>query len=193
MDSGTALEILIWHPGWMKISRILYRVRQFWDALRYKPLTNGELAPAHSVLTGEEMALFIRLQSSEQAHALRVLRTLQERGETHPDLLTAALLHDVGKSCHPLRLWERVVIVLGKKFFPKSVHTWGRSKPQGWARPFVVASEHPLWGAELSQKAGASPLAVHLIREHQNELPPLEFSTLESQLLSLLQEADHQN
>ena len=177
----------------MKIHRILYRFRQFLEALRRRPLAPGELAPARSVLAKEEMALFVLLQPSEQAHALRVFKTLLEKGETHPDLLTAALLHDVGKSCHPLQLWERVIIVLGKKFFPKSVQTWGCRKPQGWARPFVVASEHPLWGAELSQKAGTSPLAVRLIQEHQNELPFQEFSTLENQLLALLQEADHQN
>jgi hypothetical protein len=193
MDSGATIEILVWHPGWMKAIRILYRVRQFWDALRRKPLTTEELAPTLSVLTEKQMALFTRLQPSEQTHALRVLRTLLEKGETHPDLMTAALLHDIGKSCHPLRLWERVVIVLGKKLFPERLQSWGRGEPRGWARPFVVASEHPLWGAELSQKAGTSPLVVHLIRAHQNELPPKEFSTLENQLLSLLQEADRQN
>ena len=113
--------------------------------------------------------------------------------EKHPDLLTAALLHDVGKSDHPLRLWERVVIVLGKKLFPNHVQAWGRGKPKGWARPFVVASEHPLWGAELSRDVGVSSLAVDLIREHQNEIPTGDENALKNRLLALLQFADHQN
>ena len=28
---------------------------------------------------------------------------------------------------HPLRLWERVFIVLGKRFFPGQMNSWGRS------------------------------------------------------------------
>jgi len=177
----------------MKIHRLLYRTRQFWDALNHKPPTAHELAPAKSVLTEKQMALFVRLQPSEQIHALNVLETLSTQGETHPDLLTAALLHDVGKSCHPLRLWERVVIVLGKKLFPERVKSWGLREPRGWARPFVVASGHPLWGAELSQKAGASPLTVHLILEHQNKIPAGKGNAIEYQLQTLLQSADHQN
>jgi hypothetical protein len=177
----------------MKVRGLLYRTRQFWNALIQKPLTASQLAPAQAVLTEEQMALFTHLQPSEQFHAIRVLEMLKTQGETHPDLLTAALLHDIGKSCHPLRLWERVVIVLGKKLFPKCVRVWERGQLHGWARPFVVASGHPLWGAELSQKAGASPLAVYLIREHQNDIPSKDPSSFENQLLAALQSADQKN
>lgn len=172
---------------------MFYRVRQFWYALHTKSLTETDLAPARSVLTEPQMALFTRLQTSEQAHSLRVLQTLQNQGEKHPDLLVAALLHDVGKICHPLRIWERVIIVLGKQFFPHRMKQWGGAQSNSWKRPFVVASEHPLWGAELAQDAGTSPLAILLIREHQND-HPLERSNLtEIRLLSILQAADHQN
>jgi hypothetical protein len=139
------------------------------------------------------MALFTRLQPSEQNHGLRVLQTLQNQGENHLDLLVAALLHDVGKTCYPLRIWERVVIVLGKQFFPNRMKQWGRAQTSSWKRPFVVASEHPSWGAELARKASASPLAVYLIREHQNDHPPEASNPLVKRLLSALQVADHQN
>ena len=35
---------------------------------------------------------------SDQRHSLNVMRTLRRQGHTEPDLLAAALLHDVGKS-----------------------------------------------------------------------------------------------
>jgi len=177
----------------MTFASIFYRLRQFRTALRTPPLTQQDFAPAQAVLTEAEMALFSRLQSCEQTHALNVLQTIQTRGENHPDLLTAALLHDIGKIGHPLRIWERVIIVLGKKFFPERMKTWGRARPQGWRRPFVVAFQHPLWGTELTQKVGASPLAVHLIRTHQDEIPSEEPHTLENYLLKVLQAADNQN
>jgi hypothetical protein len=139
------------------------------------------------------MALFTRLQPSEQVHGLRVMQTLQTQGENHPDLLVAALLHDVGKINYPLHLYERVVIVLAKQFFPGPIGIWGRAQPRGWKRPFVVAYEHPQWGAELAQEAGTGPLAVYLIREHQNDIPPQASNTSENHLLSTLQVADNQN
>jgi hypothetical protein len=177
----------------MRLSRLVYRTRQFWDALKRKPLTATQLGLAQAVLTDKQMALFTRLQPSEQSHALRVFDTLKAKGETHPDILTAALLHDVGKSCHPLRMYERVTIVLGKSLFPKRVQSWGLGKPLGWRRPFVVASGHPLWGAELAQDVDSSPLAVYLIREHQNKIPAGDENTTKNRLLAALQSADQQN
>jgi len=177
----------------MSLSQVVYRARQLWAALRTPPLTWDELEPARLILTEHQMLLFARLQPAEQVHSLDVLQTLRNRGEGHPDLLVAALLHDIGKILHPLRSWERVVIVLGKTFFPERSRTWGESAPRGLARPFVVASRHPAWGAELAQKAGTNPLVVHLIREHHNDPGPTDDSSLESHLLSLLRRADRQN
>jgi hypothetical protein len=175
------------------ISRAIYRARQFWLAWRAQSLTEEELAPARSVLTAEQMHLFTCLQPSEQIHALRVLQTVQQRGETDPDLQTAALLHDIGKTRAPLKLWERVLIVLGKRFFPDHAKSWGRGQPQGILRPFVIAEQHPAWGSEMASEVGASPLTVSLIRRHQS---PEDFSAIsqnEDPLLKILQAADHQN
>ena len=173
-------------------TKMLYRSKQFFLALRSRPLTEDELAPARGVLTPQQMELFTRLQPGEQIHALRVLKTLQGQGETHPDLLTAALLHDVGKCRVPLHLWERVFIVIGKKLFPRRVQFWGQGSPRGWRRPFVVAAGHPSWGAELALGVGTSPLALQLIRQHQNDLPPAG-NPLERRLLDTLKQADNQN
>lgn len=177
----------------MKISQVLYRIQQFWLAWRAEPLTEEELAPARSVLTAAQMKLFRRLQPSEQIHALRVLQTIQTQGETDPDLQIAALLHDVGKARAPLKIWERVVIVLGKKLLPQRVHAWGAGQSLGWKRPFVIAEQHPAWGAEMASAAGASPLAVSLIGQHQSDRPESPISQKEEQLLRILQAADQQN
>ena len=177
----------------MKISQAIYRARQFWLAWRAKSLTEEELAPARSVLTTEQMQLFTRLQPSEQIHALRVLQTVQQQGGSDPDLQTAALLHDVGKARTPLKLWERVVIVLGNAFFREYAKAWGRGQPQGLLRPFVIAEQHPAWGGEMASEVSASPLAVSLIRRHQSPDEFLPTSQKEDHLLKILQNADHQN
>ena len=177
----------------MKILQVIYRTRQFWLAWRAPSLTDQDLAPAHSVLTSEQMQLFTCLQPSEQIHALRVLQTVQQQGESDPDLRTAALLHDIGKARAPLRLWERVVIVLGRSLFPERAKTWGRGQCRGWVRPFVIAEQHPTWGSEMAVEAGATPLAVSLIRRHQFPGGSEPVSPREDRLLKILQNADHQN
>ncbi len=177
----------------MTLSTAAYRARQFFLALRAQPLTADELAPVRSILTPDQMNLFLQMQHSEQRHALNVLHTIQGWGETDPDLLTAALLHDVGKIRAPLRLWERVLIVLGQTFAPRRVAAWGEASPQGWRRPFVVAEQHPAWGGELASEAGTSPGAVSLILHHQSAEPASRADSREARLLQILQEADHQN
>jgi hypothetical protein len=175
----------------MMLARILYRIRQFWLALTAAPAPET-LEQARLLLSKEQNALFQALPPGEQAHALQVYRRLKDHGETHPDLLCAALLHDIGKGQAPLRVWERITIVLARAVFPDKMSVWGRGPASGWRRPFVVAEQHPEWGAELAAQTGASPLTVALIRRHQelfNDRP----TSAEEHLLGRLQAADDQS
>jgi hypothetical protein len=138
------------------------------------------------------MALFDQMQPGEQAHSFRILHRLIEQGQTHHDLFVAALLHDVGKIQHPLRPWERALIVVCESFFPAQVKKWGQGTARGWRRPFVVAEQHPAWGAQLAAEAGASPLAVALIERHQ-EPPPKRLETTQDQLLFDLRVFDNES
>ena len=180
----------------MKIDRYLYRSRQFFAAIYAKP-DDRDWESARTILTPAQMAIFARMQASEQIHSFMVLKRLQsvenERlGPGREDLWVAALLHDVGKSRYPLRLWERVMVVLAKSLFPGAVRRWGRGRPYGWQRAFVVAEKHPQWGAQMVEDAGASPLTVELIRRHQNFLPGKSV-TIEDRLLRELQIADRKS
>jgi len=184
----------------MRLDRITYRFRQFWQAIYAVP-NPADLKLVQNILTPAQVELFSRLQPSEQSHGLQVFKRLYAESqagtsEYSPDLLVAALLHDVGKSCHPLYLWERVLIVLVKAISPQSIQRWGRlpanrtrSSRFGWRRPFVIAEQHPGWGAEMATEAGCSPLAVALIQRHQEE-SALDRDILEDRLLARLQSAD---
>lgn len=149
----------------------LYRTRQFWSALTAIP-AEDDLVQAGKVLSPGLFQLFQRMQPGEQAHSLAVFRRLREQGEMDRDLWVAALLHDVGKSCHPLRIWDRAAIVIVQLLLPQRAKAWGQCQPAGWKRPFVVAEKHPEWGAQLAAQAGASPTTIELIRRHQEQSPP---------------------
>jgi hypothetical protein len=151
-----------------------------------------DLTEAKEVLGPRLLTLFRRMRTSEQNHSLHVMRALQAQGHTHPDLLVAALLHDVGKTRHPLSLFGRTLPVLVKAIAPRLARRLSQGEPRGLRRPFVVVERHPQWGAEMLAEAGASPLAVALARRHQDYFshPP---QSEEDRLLLLLQTADAAN
>ena len=161
--------------------------------MRSLPPTEHELEQARLVLTEPQMELFLQLRPFEQRHGLRVLQALKVQGVAHPDLLAAALLHDIGKIRHPLHLWERVVIVILKKLAPKLVDSWGCGDPTGWRRAFVISSKHPEWGAELVSQIGASPLLQILIQKHEEVASMEGMNDQETRLVKLLQKADDWN
>lgn len=173
------------------IHKISYRVGQFWRTLIQRP-SPTELERTENVLGPQLMDLFQRMHPAEQAHSLRILDRLTEEGETRLEVSIAALLHDVGKSRYPLRPWERALVVLAQALFPERVKQWGRGEPTGWSRAFVVAEQHPEWGAQMAEEAGAPPLAVVLIRRHQQEIP-LQPATEEDRLVHRLQVHDKEN
>jgi hypothetical protein len=127
-----------------------------------------ETEALQSHLTPLQINLFRRMQASEQVHAYRVLEHLKAGGQSDPNLLAAALLHDAGKTLYPLTILDRVIVVLGSHFFRKGAARWSAGSPTGLCRPFVVAAQHPAWGADLAIQAGASPRTVELIRRHHD-------------------------
>ena len=153
--------------------RILYRVRQFWRMVFVKN-SPVELKQVQTILTPQQMALFIQLQPGEKDHAMRMFHRLVEQGEVQPDLLVAALLHDVGKTRYRLNPLERNVVVLVRAVKPGKARKWGNVAPEvgeglpGWRKPFVVAEQHAGWGAEMARQTGVSPLTEILIREHHH-------------------------
>lgn len=187
----------------MNVDRFLYRIRQFKLFLLASQPAPEDLEPARHMLTDRQFALFLGLQSAEQAHSLAVYTELVSRGESSPDLLTAALLHDIGKVLHPLKAWERGLVVIAKSVIPVQAHKWGSGPARGWRRPFVVIEQHPAWGAEMAAQVGTDAFVVELIRRHQEPLPQkngqdqertLEKSTLNAEiLLRKLQAVDEDN
>lgn len=148
-----------------------------------------EAAEAH--LSPALMALFKRMTRSEQLHAIRVMRTLEARGHDEADVLTAALLHDVGKSRYGMNLFGRTTAALVLKFSHRTyLHYLNATHlpPRGWQRPFVIAAQHPAWSADDMAAAGASERAVWLAAHHADE-PQVG----EDRLLTALREADEAN
>jgi len=168
-----------------------YRVRQF--ALALGASINLEKTDVlREYLEVPQLELFHRMSSMDQHHCLAVFRTLQEAGETDAALLQAALLHDVGKTMGPVRIWHRVIAVLANALGPPLWETMG-GKPGTWRYPFYVHRQHAVLGAEMAHRVGCSPQAVWLIAHHEDRPADSQAGDGESKLLAALQAADEVN
>jgi len=168
--------------------RALYRIGQGLRALTtwLQPIEDER---AERILPPALYALYRRMGRSERQHSLRVLRELQTAGHDDPDLLVAALLHDVGKTRARFTVFDKTLVVLVKAIAPRYYWRWGSGTSRGWRRPFAVSVQHPAWGAEMVAEAGGSPRVVELIARHQQALnsPP---QTETDHLLLALQAVD---
>ncbi|MCP4539040.1 MAG: hypothetical protein GY832_18045 [Chloroflexi bacterium] len=189
------------------VKTIHYRVGQFIQALTAR-VPEKDVEQAVRVLTPTAQALFRRQAIQDQHHALAVYHTLRQAGHTNPQLLAAALLHDVGKSAARLPAWQRAIIVLVERFAPRLLARLSQKEPEergqdltnNWRHPFIVHAQHPEIGAQWALEAGCAPLTVALIRRHQDKLAshlPLTNNDVErennteDQLLAALQAADN--
>ncbi len=170
---------------------ITYRAWQTAQALtaNWRPVADHL---AKDALPAPLFALFLSMSRNDRQHHLRVYRQLLAQGHTHPALLQAALLHDVGKTRLRFNVLDRIGVVVVKMLLPHKFEEWGQGEAKGWRRAIVVSAQHPLWGAEMVAALGGDPLAVQLIAHHQDpimsNLPP----TIH-ELLPVLKAADDAN
>lgn len=147
------------------------------------------------VLTPAQVAAFKRMTHGEQLHSLRVLEAvLHQQPDTPHDLQVAALLHDCGKARWPLSVYGKSIAVLARKLAPPLYHYGSRRDPARavWARPFIVAEQHPAWGAEILRETGGTTRAVWLVEHHQDNVAAL-MEHPHAGLLWRLQQADDRN
>ena len=168
--------------------RATYRIRQLLAALTAR-VSEADLAEADACLPPEARTLFRRMPRDGQAHALRVMRDLVGAGHTHSSLLTAALLHDAGKSAARITPLTRSIFVVVERVAPRWLARWPAT---GWRRPLAILRDHPRVGAEWARAAGCDELSVSLIARHQEKLGGA-LSSEEDRLLKALQAFDERN
>jgi hypothetical protein len=160
------------------VRTLFYRLGQTRQQLGFvAPLSAQELQEVAEQLPGDARTLFASMSPADQRHSLRVYRGLRARGCSDRDMLTAALLHDVGKADGRVPFWTRPAIVLGKRCAPRllsrlTAYPVEDARLPGWRRALSYAWWHAEVGADLAAGAGLSERAVHYIRMHHRPDSP---------------------
>jgi hypothetical protein len=128
--------------------------------LAARPLRPAEQAEVSGLLAPGLRRLFWDQPDADQRHALECARAVAAAAPGRPELVEAALLHDVGKRRSGLGVVGRVVAsVLGMAGVAR----------RGRVRAYL---EHGPRGAAELAAAGAAPLTVAYARHHHAATPP---------------------
>lgn len=127
---------------------------------------------ALSTLTPGEAELFLQLPPQERAHGVEVARRLLSSDPTAaPELVRAALLHDVGKLGTPQFVLWRVLTHL----LPE-LAVAPEPRLRGLAGARQARMHHPAYGAALIRQAGGDEAVARLVEHHHAEAPTAELS-----------------
>ncbi|MGH2459764.1 MAG: hypothetical protein ACRDIY_12950 [Chloroflexota bacterium] len=154
--------------------RLGHLVGRFFGAVGAR-VDPGELGVLDRYLGPAERALFLTMGIADQRHSLDLCRRLRCDGHADPDLLRAALLHDVGKSVGPLPVPYRVIYALCRLVNPKLARWLGQRERPTLVRPFYFAAHHAGLGALAAERAGSNPRVIQLIERHEAPNDQLSF------------------
>jgi hypothetical protein len=124
-------------------------IKRFFGSITASPLSAAEQVELVAMLLPAEYALFVRLATSDQRHALHVLRRFDRLVPAAPIAVRrAALLHDIGKLEAGLGTARRVAAtVIGPR-----------------TKAFRAYREHERIGSRMLAAAGSDPQTVSLVR-----------------------------
>lgn len=160
--------------------RGVYRVGQLGQALS-PVVPHRDVRLAAALLAPPQLAVFQRLPATDRRHAARVLRRLLAEGARDPDLLVAALLHDLGKidlaRRGRVRIAHRVARVVLQPRWPAVWHWLGARPRRGALFGCYLLRHHAMLGADWAARLGCTPRACALIAAHETGDVPSDLAT----------------
>ena len=139
-----------------------HRVGQFIGHLTAR-VDPAEEARARHLLPDAAWSLFAGMPTADRRHALDVAGLLLAAGQTDPDLLAAAMLHDAAKG-RRMRLWHRVAGVVLCAIAPRSLAQLASPDERSWRYPFHLYLHHPALSAQAALYAGCPQRTADFIR-----------------------------
>ena len=148
---------------------------RFFDVVSAAPLTSVEQAQVDRYLRPPEADSYRAQTAADQRHGLESALHVESRRPDRPDLVRAALLHDIGKHTARLGPLSRTLASIAIRLGASVGGRWGAYRDHG-----------PI-GAELLESLGAEELVVVFARHHHSARP----TQIPVDEWELLVDADH--
>lgn len=160
---------------------LLYRVKQFWWSLSCK-IDKKDIEYINLHLNSEEKKLFTKLKESEQKHCINVAKDAEQicfnKNIKCDKIIKVALLHDIGKICNRLTIFDKAVIVILDSI------SKGKLKKLKRINKINVYYNHAKIGADMLRIYGYEERFLYLIENHHNK------DQIEDLELNILKECD---
>ena len=156
------------------LARAIYRAGQFFRGF-VTAVDPDDARAVAALLSPEELQLFLAQRPRDRRHAVLTMRHLRRiatsAGSTpSEELLTAALLHDIGKG--PLRVEDRILYVLLNAVSSDLVDHLATEHGPRPRRALWQLRHHAALGAAMLTAAGSTPRVVSLTAAHHLPPPP---------------------
>lgn len=138
--------------------------------LRYARPGPIDVTPMQAYLTLQAAATFATLPAGDQRHALAVARQLEVQGAP-PNVITAGLLHDIGKAVpgSPVHIADRIAKVVLARVAPGRLHRIAAWDTPRWPLGGLwVLSRHARHGGELVRRWGYPERVAWLVEHHED-------------------------
>lgn len=162
-----------------------HRARRFFESLRPGPPSSSDVEWALGLLNEREQRLFSQMSNPDKRHAVRVARRVEAASDELAGVevpievaLSAALLHDVGKTEAHLGTYGRTIATLSGVVGGLDLAEIWQDRT-GFTRKVGLYLRYGIIGAEMLELAGSDERVIAWSIEHH--LPedawtvPLEF------------------
>lgn len=169
-------------------SMIKKRIKQFYINLT-DTMLEEDYKYVQNILTKEEYSLFLKLQVSEQAHSIRVAKSIakeldsnysreQDFIEKKDSLIKLSLLHDIGKINKKVNIIDKSIIVILNKITKGKLIKLKNDKIQCYYK-------HPEYSYNLLKNIYNDKFALNIIKNHH--------SLTDDKFILLFQKIDDEN
>lgn len=159
-----------WRPGRLSVQGLGPRLQQ---VRRHILARNDRVEIPQSLdrlLLPSVETRFRQLRTSDQQHLIAVAESLS-RNDEGDDLVTAGLLHDIGKAAPgiTIRLTDRVAKVLLENLAPIAIAHISRQRAPRYGNALWVLARHAQTGSELAAQVGYDQRVQWLITNHDQK------------------------
>ncbi len=174
----------------MKLQPV-HRAKRFFRSLRAKAPSQGDQLWAEQFLNDAERRAFSRLSPGDRSHSIAVARKVHtyldrvaaDAGESGDWVVTAAILHDIGKSVPRIGTYGRVMATLcGAVVGDEMAEHW--AEKSGMTRKIGLYLQYPQLGVPVLELAGSDPRVISWSAQHHRPEEDWEIPVEVGRLLS---------